>query len=94
MLLILGLSAVCSSARAELYQTIGVNVMSREHFRIGRIQYPISEMTAVVAREADGTARIQVKLFLPLGFKKEIIEDIKERCRKAGAKTFFIVYKS
>ena len=26
--------------------------------------------------------------------KKEVVEDIKDRCRQAGAKAFFIVYKS
>lgn len=80
--------------RAELYQTICVNVMSPENFRIGRKVYRLEEMTAVVKGEVRGTDRIAIKLFIPLGIRKEVRADILARCREAGATSFFIVYKS
>jgi hypothetical protein len=94
LLVLFGLLCTAAESRATVYQTIGVNVMSPETFRIGRKVYPIDEMTTVVAGEIRGPDRVQVKIFLPLGIKKEVVEDIKDRCRQAGAKAFFIVYKS
>jgi hypothetical protein len=90
ILLLLG----TNTTQAELYQTISVNVMSPEVFRVARRQYPLSEMTHVVASEIKGTNRVYIKLYIPLGIKKEVLQDIKDRCRKAGATSFFIQYKS
>ena len=68
--------------------------MSPEKFRVARIEYPLPEMTRVVTGEIRGNSRVRVKLFLPLGLSKKSIEEIKALCRKAGASSFFIVYKS
>ncbi|AOS43170.1 hypothetical protein Verru16b_00211 [Lacunisphaera limnophila] len=81
-------------APAELYQTIRVNVMSPEKFRIGRVVYPLAEMTQVVAGEVRGPNRVYVKLYIPLGLNKSLVEEIKAHCRQAGATSFFIQYKS
>jgi hypothetical protein len=81
-------------APAELYQTIKVNVMSAEKFRMGRVVYSLEEMTTVVASEVRGSDRVRVLLYIPLGMKKALIEEIKDRCRKAGTTSFHIQYKA
>jgi hypothetical protein len=81
-------------SQATLYQTININVMSAEVFRIGRKEYPMAELTAVVLGEIRGTNRIMVEIFLPMGIGKKATREIKEQCRKAGATSFTIAYKS
>jgi len=93
-LLALVFLASAAPAPAELYQTIRVNVMSHEKFRVARIEYPLEEMTRVLAGEIRGPDRVRVKLYIPLGMKKTLIEEIKIRCRQAGATSFFIQYKA
>ncbi len=82
------------AVRAELFQTITVNVVSPDEVRVNGAVVPIEAIPETVAKLVKGPDRIHIQLIVPLSGDDAFLKKLIALCRKAGATKFEVTIKS
>ncbi len=90
----LAFAFAATGVRGELFQAVTVDIDTPKLIRVNRVFYPMTDLIAAIKKNVQGNDPLLVKIYVPGSIDRAALKKIMEQCRKAGAKSFFIVQKA